>query len=326
MAANDAVDSDETEDDSDAVDSDDAEEPDEDEETEGDEDEDAPHEIDVGAVSEALTAGPDGTVDVLALAKALGKEPEDLGVSPAQMKAIRLTRKKADQTLARANKLADSLREKFGDQVAARRAMDAGEINPAIETVEAIFGMSWNDLNKAVTAALAGKPLKDLEDKRKARAYEKEKSEREAAEKKASEERAVAERETKAKAFITSKIKKDPLASKDVAKLLQDAGLPPIEELVFAELKAGYSKGLTDPLKALEKVRDKLRKQAKALAAGGLIATGKPAGKKPPARSVTASRPRDGAQRGAAGNAREMTDAELRALVLKEAGLGPRKQ
>jgi hypothetical protein len=279
-----------------------------------------PGEIDMDAVSAAVNA--EGGVDILALAKALGKDPEELGVSPAQHKAIRLSQKKATQTLARANSLAERLQKQFGDRVAARKAVEAGDLQPGIDCVEAIFGMSWNDLNRAVAATLAGKPLPDLENKRELRELKKKDAERAEAAKKADEEKATSERTEAAKAFIGTKIKGDKLASPEVAKLLKDAGLPSITDLVFEELKAGYARGMTDPKKALELVRQKLTKQAKALAAGGLVTLPKPAGAKP---AVSASKPRAGAQAGAAGNSREMTDAELRASVLKDAGLGPRR-
>lgn len=289
------------------------------EETETEDDDDKPPEgvIDVDAVNAALSA--EGGVDMLALAKALGKEPEDLGVGPGQHKALRMAQKKAAKTLDRANKLAEELKAEFGDRVAARRALsEGGDLTVALDVVEKIFDMPWNELNKTVAAHLAGKPLPDLEKKRQERAAKKEAEDKAAADKKASEEKAAAEKTEQAKTWITTKIKGDKLASPEFAKLLSDAGLPSITELVFSELKAGFSKGLTDPKKALEKVRAKLQKQAKALAAGGLV----PGADKPaPKPAVRSSAPRADAQRGAAGNAREMSDAELRQAVLKEAGL-----
>lgn len=290
-------------------------EPDE-EETEEETEEKAPGEIDTDALHAALNA--EGGVDMLALAKALGKEPEDLGVTPAQHLALRVAQRKAKGTLQKAENLADKLMKTYGDRVAARRAVSTGDLAPAITCVEGIFGMSWNELNRAVAASLAGKPLPDIEEKREVRELRKKEQDRADADKKAKEEKATAERADEAKAFITSKIKGDKLASPEIAKLMKEAGLPSITELVFEELKSGYSKGLTDPRKALEKVRERLQKQAKALAAGGLV-TLPTSGKKPA--PVSASRPRASAQAGAAGNSREMTDEELRRSVLKEAGL-----
>jgi hypothetical protein len=287
------------------------------EETEGEEEETGtPGVINEAAVHAALNA--EGGVDMLALAKALGKTPEELGVTPAQHLALRVAQRKAKATLSKAETLADRLQKTFGDQVAARRAVSTGDLTPAIECVEGIFGMSWNELNRAVAASLAGKPLPDIEQKRELRELKKKEQERVDADKKAKEEQATAARTEEAKQFITTKIKGDKLASPEFAKLLKDAGLPSITDLVFEEMKAGYAKGQTDPKAALDKVRTRLQRQAKALAAGGLVALAPP-GKKPA--PVSASRPRGAAQAGAAGNSREMTDAELRQSVLKEHGL-----
>lgn len=299
----------------DAAEDPEGEETESEEETE-DEETATPGEFDAGAVQAALDA--EGGVDMIALAKALGKEPEDLAVTPAQHLALRVAQRKAKSTLKRAETLADRLQKTFGDRVAARKAVGTGDLAPAIECVEGIFGMSWNELNRAVAASLAGKPLPDLEEKRELRELKKSKQEREDADKKTKEETATAERNDQAKQFISSKIKGDKLASPEFNRLLKEAGFPSVVDLVFEELKQGYSKGLTDPKKALEKVRARLQRQAKALAAGGLVTLPTP-GKKPA--PMSASRPRESAQAGAAGNAREMTDAELREMVLKEAGL-----
>jgi hypothetical protein len=285
-------------------------------EDEGDDDDAAPAgEFDRDAIQAALDS--DGGVDMLALAKALGKDPEELGVTPAQHLALRVAQRKAKATLKRAGDLADKLQKQFGDPVRARKAVETGDLNPAIEYVEGVFGMSWNELNRAVSAALVGKPLPDLEAKRELRELKKKEQERAEQDKKTKEETAAAQRAEEAKQFIAAKIKGDKLASPEFNKLLKDAGFPTITDLVFEELRQGFSKGLTDPKKALEKVRARLQKQAKALAAGGLVATAQP----PKKAAVSASKPRAQAQAGAAGNARQMTDAELRSAVLREAGL-----
>jgi archaellum component FlaD/FlaE len=283
---------------------------------EKDDEEREPGVFDGSAIQAALDA--EGGVDMLALAKALGKEPEELGVSPAQHKAIRLGQQKARATLVKAEKLAAKLNQQFGDPVRARKAVQTGELQPAIDYIQNVFGMSWNELNRAVAAALSGKPLPDLEEKREQFELKKRERERTEAEKKANEEKATAERTEKAKAFITSKIKADKLAKPEVSKLLTEAGLPSVVDMVFAELQAGYKRGLTDPKQALEKVRPRLMKLVKALTAAGLVALPTKPKPKP---ATTGTRPRSSAQAGAAGNSREMTDEELRRSVLKEAGL-----
>lgn len=296
-------------------------------EGEGETDEAAPEapsgEVDLDAVQKAMTA-LEGGVDIIELARALGTTPEALGVSPATHAAIRLQRRKAAQTLKRAEDLANKLQAEYGDRVEARKGLSQeGDLDKAIACVEAIFDMSWNDLNKAIAAKLQGKPLPDFETKRELAAAKKREAEREAADKKAADERAAAEKTARAKDWIASKISKDKLATADLSKLLTDAGFPSVVDLVFEEMQRGYSKGLTNPLDALERVRGKLQKQARALQTAGLL----PGAQKPKAPSpVAASKPRAQAQAGAAGNARPMTDKEMREAVLKEAGLIPARR
>lgn len=272
-------------------------------------------EIDVGAVKAALDA--EGGVDILALAKALGKEPEQIGLTPGAAKFLRLEKKKASATLKRAEDLALQLRRDYGDQVAARKAAALGQLEPAIEFVQNTFGMDWNELNKAVGALLQGKPIPGIEEKRELQQLKRAQAERETAAKKQADEQAAAQKVTDAKTWIKTQIKGDKLASAELEQQLREAGFPGIVDLVFDEMAANYSKGLTDPRKALERVRAKLDKQARALRTAGLgpkVTAPKPA-------PVSASRPRASAQTGAPGNGRPMTDAELRQAVLKEAGI-----
>jgi hypothetical protein len=289
------------------------------EDQDADEDEpgelDASGEIDVEAVRTALAA--EGGVDLIALAKALGKEPEEIGLTPGQAKFLRLEKKKSGDSLLRAQNLAEQLRRDFGSQVEARKAAERGDLDGAIKFIEATFGREWNEINKMVASLLKGQPVKDIEDKVRLRKLEQEKAEREQAEQKQASERAASEKVTQAKTWIKNQIKSDPLASPELDKQLREAGFPSVVDLVFEEMQVGYRHGLTDPKKALDNVRAKLTRQAKALRTAGLVPKGKP----PPGKPVSASKPRAGAQTGAAGNGRPMTDAELRQAVLKEAGL-----
>lgn len=271
--------------------------------------------IDLAAVKSALDA--EGGVDILALAQALGKEPEQIGLTPGAAKFLRLEKKKAGATLKRAEGLALQLKRDYGDQVAARKAAALGQLEPAIEFVQNTFGMDWNELNKAVGALLQGKPVPGIEEKRELQRYKREQAERETAAKKQADEAASAQKVQDAKTWIKTQIKGDKLASAELDQELRAAGFPGVVDLVFDEMAANYSKGLTDPKKALERVRVKLSKQAKALRTAGLV----PKAPAPKSAPVSASRPRAGAQTGAAGNGRPMTDAELRQAVLKEAGL-----
>ena len=272
--------------------------------------------LDPEAVKAALSA--EGGVDMLALAAALGVDPETLKVTPAQHRILRLQHSKAKRMTQQAHDLAKRLNDTYGDQVKARKAVATGDLNPAIEYIEATFGMSWNELNRAVAQLLQGKPVADIEQKRELNELRKKEQARAEAEKQANEAKAKEHKVTEAKTWIAASIKGDKLATPELNQQLKDAGFPTITDLVFEEMQAGYSKGLTDPKKALELVKQKLTKQARALNATGLV------GKPPPpakAKPLSASKPRSDAQTGAAGNVRPMTDAELRAAVLKEAGL-----
>ena len=274
-------------------------------------------EIDVERVKSAVNA--EGVVDLAALAEALGIKPEALGMSPAQFKAARLERSKAQKTLQRAHDLSQKLERQFGDQVRARKAVEIGDLMPAVEFIQNTFGMEWNELNRAVIGLLQGKPVQDIESKRELREFKRREAERAENEKKTSEAAAKQQKVDQAKLWITNTIKADPLMSDAVARQLKAAGMPPIVDLVFEEMQSGYAKGLTDPKKALDRVRQKLTTQAKALQAAKILPASKPAPatKKP----VSTSPPRANAQTGSAGNGRPMNDAEMRQAVLREAGL-----
>jgi hypothetical protein len=178
--------------------------------------------------------------------------------------------------------------------------------------------MGWNELNKMVGQLLQGKPVKDLEAKRELIELRKKESARAEAEKKSLEEKATQQKVTDAKTWITNSLKGDKLATPELNKQLSEAGFPTITDLVFEEMKAGYARGLTDPRKALEVVKQKLTKQARALSA--VVGTSKPA-PAPKPKPLSSSKPRADGQTGSAGNGRAMTDKELREAVLKEAGL-----
>lgn len=272
-------------------------------------------EVDAEAVKRALAR--EGGVDMLELADALGVPPETLKVTAATHKALRIQQKRAREMADKATKLSQELREKYGDQGAALAAASKGELTPAIEFIEKTFGMSWNDVNRMVVGLMQGKPAKDLEEKRELLSLRKKEAERAEAEKKAATERQQQQKVSEAKAWIASSIKGDKLATEDLNRQLSDAGFPTITDLVYEELAANYKAGLTDPKRALERVKAKLSKQARALQAAGL--GGKPAPPKP--KPTTSARPRSDAQTGLDGNSRPMTDAELRQAVLKEAGL-----
>lgn len=263
----------------------------------------------------------EGAVDIVALADALGTTPEALGVSPATHAAMRAYKRKADGLVSRAQELGKRLHETYGDQSAARKAVEQGDLMPAVEFCEKTFGMSWNELNRVVGQLLQGKPVKDLEQKRELFNLKRKEAEREETAKKQAAEAERSKKVADAKAWIRSSIKGDKLASPELEKQLSEAGFPTIADLVFEEIQAGYSKGLTDPRKALERVKQKLTKQARALASTGLAAPTVAKATPKPKPLTNSSRPRADAQTGAAGNGRPMSDKELREAVLKEHGL-----
>lgn len=294
---------------------DDAPETTEGEEGEGEEppDDSAPTgEIDVSLVQKALAAK-----DLIGLAKALNCTLEDLKLTPAQAKAMRIERRKTEQTLAKATKLSGDLEARYGDQVRARKAASEGDLQPAIEFIESTFGMGWNDLNRMIADLLQGKPIGDLDQKRELRELRKSEAARVEQAKKAQEEAERAKNVTEAKEWIAGHLRGDKLADPALDAQLRAAGMPTVVDMVFEEMQANYHRGLKDPKKALARVHAKLEAHAKALQAAGVL----PKPKAAPKKSVTASPPRASAQTGSAGNGRAMTDAELRAAVLKEAGL-----
>lgn len=290
-------------------------EADESETEEATEDAPAPGSIDVEQIKRALAQK--GGVDLVGLAKALGVQLEDLKLTPGQAKAIRIERRKTEKTLERATKLSTDLEQRYGDQVRARKAASEGDLQPAIDFIEATFGMGWNDLNKMIADLLQGKPVGDLDQRRELRELRKKEAERAEQAKKTAEDAKRTQDIAEAKTWIGANIKGDKLADPALNEQLKAAGMPTVVDMVFEELQANYHRGLTDPKKALERVKVKLERHAKALQSAGVL----PKPKAAPKKSVTASPPRASAQTGSAGNGRDMSDAELRAAVLKEAGL-----
>jgi hypothetical protein len=272
--------------------------------------------LDLAEIQAALNA--EGDLDLEALAKALKIDLTKLQITPSQFKAARIERRKSQETLKKAEALQQKLEKTYGDQVRARQAAVEGDLNPAIEFVEGVFGMGWNELNTLVADLLQGKPAKDLEQKRELRELKKREADRAAAAKEQAAEVERVQQIDDAKKWIGMVIRGDKLADQELNQQLKLAGMPTIVDLVFEEMQANYSKGLTDPAKALDRVKAKLSKQAKALQAAGVIPKTEAT---KPAKTALTARPRATAQSGSAGNGRPLTDAELRRAVLKEAGL-----
>lgn len=200
---------------------------------------------DLTALKKALDSG-----DPIAFVKALGKAAEKVLGSKAHI-ALRLAVKDAEKHGAaavaeqkKAETLAIALGEKYGDPIAARKAAEAGDVDSFVTMVEKWSGgHSWNDVMKWVTSGLAG---------RKERLERKERqTNAEATEQAAKREQKQAE----VRAWVDTGVKK-------LAPELHD---PEVVDLVVAEIRAGYAKGITTPAKALPLVRKKLEARYKRL-------------------------------------------------------------
>lgn len=181
--------------------------------------------------------------DPIAFVKALGSKAEKLLGSKAHI-ALRLAVKEAEkhQTTAKAEQakaqeLATKLGEKYGDPISARKAAETGDPNAFLDMVEKWSGgNSWNDIQKWLASCLAGRPAR-LEAKQRQEASG-------AVDAQAKQEQKQAE----VKAWVDGGVKK-------LAPELHD---PEIVDMVVAEIRAGYTKGITTPAKALPLVRKKL--------------------------------------------------------------------
>ena len=198
----------------------------------------APSAVDQTALAAAIAAG-----DPKAFIEALGPAAEQLLSAPAH-RALRLAVKEAGKVQAaakadqqKAEELTTRLGEKYGDPITARKAAENGDPNTFLDMIERWSGgHSWNDIVKWASTCIAGRPAR-LEAKQRTESVD-------TAQAAAAKEQKQAE----VRAWVDGGLKK-------LAPELHD---PEVVDLVVAEIRAGYAKGITTPAKALPLVRKKL--------------------------------------------------------------------
>ncbi len=204
-------------------------------------DSEAPPAVADAALQKAIEAG-----DPIAFVKALGPNAEKLLGSKAHI-ALRLAVKDADKRIteastqtAKAQELAEALGKKYSDPIAARKAAETGNPDAFIDMVERWSGgHPWNDIMKWVSSCLAGRP---------ARLEAKQRQETGAS---ADAQARQEQKQAEVRAWVDGGVKK-------LAPELHD---PDVVDLVVAEIRAGYSKGINTPAKALPLVRKKLEER-----------------------------------------------------------------
>lgn len=242
--------------------------------TEGEAEAAKPSAVDLKAVQAALDAD-----DPVAFVQALGKKAETLLGSKAHI-ALRIAVKEAEKvaTVAKgeqtkAHDLAVKLGEKYGDPIAARKACEGGDVDSFLDLIEKWSGHPWNDVVRWASNGIAGR---------------KERLEQKARQENAQSVEATARQEQKqaeVRAWVDGGVKK-------LAPELHD---PDTVDLVVAEIRAGYTKGITTPAKALPLVRAKLEARYKKLHA--VFGKGvQPKGKRPPAPSAAAAHTNGGSK------------------------------
>ncbi len=200
-------------------------------------DSDKPADVDAAAVAAAIKAK-----DVQAFLKALGSHADDLLGSKAH-KALRIAAKAAEKAHEKATKkdndahsLVEQLSAKYGDPIAARKAAEDGDVDSFITLVEKWSGKPWNDVMRWATSGIAGRKERlDAGDR----------------EGKAQAQQAAAKKEqaqAEVKTWVDNGIK----------RLAPELHHPEVIEMVVAEIRDGFSKGITTPAKALPLVRAKL--------------------------------------------------------------------
>lgn len=196
--------------------------------------------VDAAAVTAAIKAK-----DVQAFLKALGPHADDLLGSKAH-RALRLAAKNAEKAAEKAAKkdsdahsLVQQLAEKYGDPIAARKAAEDGDVDAFITLAEKWAGRPWNEVMRWTANGIAGRKERlDARDR----------------ESKAAEQAAAAKKEQ-----AVAEARK--WADDGVKRLAPELHHPEVVDMVMAEIRAGYSKGITTPAKALPLVREKLKER-----------------------------------------------------------------
>jgi hypothetical protein len=202
----------------------------------------APQEADVDS---AAIAAAIKSKDVKAFLEALGPHADAL-IGGKAHRALRIAAKEADKAAEKAKKkdsdahsLVKQLADKYGDPIAARKACEDGDVDSFITLVEKWSGRPWNDVMRWTTQGIAGRK----------------------------ERLDAADREGKAQSQLAAAKKEQAQAEVrqwvdgGVAKLAPELHHPEVVEMVMAEIRAGYAKGVTTPAKALPLVKAKLEAQ-----------------------------------------------------------------
>lgn len=202
-------------------------------------------------VSAALTAAIEKS-DPAAFIAALGDKADALLGSGAhkvlrlQCKELRDLTKGAQLAVQNTTNLRKQLEEHYSDPIKIREAAVKGDADTFVDGLERFAGTSWLEIQKFVAAAQAGRPAR-LEAK--------------AAGEKAA---ATANAANQAKASEEAKTWVAAGVLKVAPELAKETALD-INALVMAEMKAGWSRGINSPAKALPTVREKLKAQYEAL-------------------------------------------------------------
>lgn len=195
----------------------------------------APEGVDAKAMNAAIAKG-----DPKAFIESLGKQAEKLLGANAH-KVLRLQVVEANKATAKAEALAKDLGIKYGDPIAMRLAGEKGDADTFVENLEKAAGATWAQIMQFVNKQAAGHEAR-LQTKRAT-------AESETRAQAAARDTAMAEAKTWAASGLT---KADAALAKEC---------PEAVELCLAEIKAGYSKGITTPAKAAPLVRAKLKAQ-----------------------------------------------------------------
>jgi hypothetical protein len=232
--------------------------------------------VDAAAVTAAIKAK-----DVQAFLKALGTHADALLGGKAH-RALRIAAKEAEKAAEKAKKkdsdahtLVQQLADKYGDPIAARKACEDGDVDSFITLVEKWSGRPWNEVMRWTTQGIAGRKERlDARDR----------------ESKAADQMAAAKKE-QAQAEVKA------WADAGVKKLAPELHDPEVVEMVVAEIRAGFSKGVTTPAKALPLVRAKLEARYQLLKKVFDGGRGAPPKKKTEAPAARAARSEGGSTR-----------------------------
>lgn len=200
--------------------------------------------------------------DLPGFLEALGPAAQELLTSKAH-KTLRIQVKDAEAKIKsavaaeqKASNIATKLQEKYSDPIAVRRMIEAQDpkaVDAFLDFAEKTTGADWNSIMKWTAKGLIGRPER-LATKAK-------EVTKQAATKSAEETLAMQQ----TRDWVTAGIK-----AKDES-LLSEA--PEMVDLVIEEIRAGYSRGIDSPAKAIPGVLNKLEAQhaklTKILAKGG---------------------------------------------------------